>query len=669
MGDRRGRRRARLGPDGATPHHRPARPTQSSLAGLRRRPETPDGAPRPSGIGPLPLRREHGAERRLRGRCGHAFRPLYAERCRDPPQRQRGLRPAPRGSRHLPRAGRLHRPAGVPRSGARWGDLRSGIRRFSGIYGRRAQCHRCGPSPAAPSRARRTRLGPHHQRAARTPPDVAHVSHYRVLIPTTNPSRTGPLLKAVSPFLNAEDSRGTLLGVIEMAPERPLSEGVEVARAYRALLSRITRYAERGPGELRGQVRIAHVAAQGIREAALETDTNLLVLEAGDGQGRDGLWVNAVEDLLADPPCDVALVRPDTAPIRSVLVPVRGGPSAELALRLASTVCKQHGAELCVLHIFNPRISDESRAREEKAFLKLSSAVDVPVRRITLFSTAVREAIVREAAQHQLVVLGATMSLMHRPMVLGAPVGRLLRRLPGSVMVVKSGAPATEIKDPDRPFRVESRAAAAERVDRWFAENTFHSREFGDLRRLVDLKQRQGVTISLGLPTLNEQTTIGKVIRTFKSALMERGPLVDEIVVIDSGSSDHTAAIAERAGVTVVQYSEILSRYGVFQGKGEALWKSLFVLKGDLICWVDTDISNIHPKFVYGLLGPLLSDPEIHYVKGFYRRPLQFGAELQAQGGGRVTELAARPLLNLFFPELSGLVQPLSGEYAGRRRR
>jgi len=151
------------------------------------------------------------------------------------------------------------------------------------------------------------------------------VSHYRVLIPTTNPARTGPLLKAVSPFLNAEDSRGTLLGVIEMAPERPLSEGVEVARAYRALLSRITRYAERGPGELRGQVRIAHVAAQGIREAVLETDTNLLVLEASSGQGarQDGLWVNAVEDILVDPPCDVALVRPDTAPIRSVLVPER----------------------------------------------------------------------------------------------------------------------------------------------------------------------------------------------------------------------------------------------------------------------------------------------------------------------------------------------------------
>jgi nucleotide-binding universal stress UspA family protein len=495
------------------------------------------------------------------------------------------------------------------------------------------------------------------------------VSHYRVLIPTTNPARTGPLLKTVSAFLNAEDSRGTLLGVIEMAPERPLSEGVEVARAYRALLSRITRYAERGPGELRGQVRIAHVAAQGIREAALENDTNLLVLEASTGHGshHDALWINAVEDLLVDPPCDVALVRPETAPIKSVLVPVRGGPNAELALRLATTVCKGTGADLCVLHVFNPRISDDSRQREEAAFNKLAANVDVPVRRVTLFSTSVREAIIREAALHQMVVLGATMSLMHRPMVLGAPVARLLRRLPASVMVVKTAGPVTAMKDPDRPFRLESRAAAAERVDRWFAENTFHSREFADLRRLVDLKQRQGLTISLGLPTLNEQTTIGKVVRTFKHALMDRVPLLDEIVVIDSGSSDRTVAIAERAGVRVVQHSEILPRYGVFQGKGEALWKSLFMLQGDLICWVDTDITNIHPKFVYGLLGPLLSDPEIHYVKGFYRRPLKFGAELQAQGGGRVTELAARPLLNLFFPELSGLVQPLSGEYAGRR--
>src|SRR5207245_6203877 len=133
--------------------------------------------------------------------------------------------------------------------------------------------------------------------------------------------------------------------------------------------------------------------------------------------------------------------------------------------------------------------------------------------------------------------------------------------------VGKAAGPVTAIPDPERRFRVESRAAAAERVDRWFAENTFHSKEFSDLRRLVDLKQRQGVTISLGLPTLNEQATIGKVVRTFKNALMDRIPLLDEIVVIDSGSSDRTASIAERAGVTVVRHGDILARYGAFQGK------------------------------------------------------------------------------------------------------
>jgi glucosyl-3-phosphoglycerate synthase len=110
-----------------------------------------------------------------------------------------------------------------------------------------------------------------------------------------------------------------------------------------------------------------------------------------------------------------------------------------------------------------------------------------------------------------------------------------------------------------------------------------------------------------------------------------------------------------------------LPEYGVRRGKGEALWKSLHVLKGDLIAWIDTDIVNIHPRFVYGILGPLLRRETIQYVKGFYRRPLRVADTLQAGGGGRVTELVARPLFNLFYPELSGIVQPLSGEYAGRR--
>jgi len=208
-------------------------------------------------------------------------------------------------------------------------------------------------------------------------------------------------------------------------------------------------------------------------------------------------------------------------------------------------------------------------------------------------------------------------------------------------------------------------------VDRWFAENTFHSGEFSDLGALIDMKKKQGLTISLGLPALNEEATVGSVITTLKKALMNDAPLLDEIVLIDSNSEDRTVEIAQKHAIPSYKHPDILSAgVGSVRGKGEALWKSLYVLKGDLIVWIDTDITNIHPRFVYGLIGPLLKRPDVQYVKGFYRRPLtseMSGGQVQAQGGGRVTELVARPLLNLFYPELSGIVQPLSGEYAGRR--
>jgi len=204
-------------------------------------------------------------------------------------------------------------------------------------------------------------------------------------------------------------------------------------------------------------------------------------------------------------------------------------------------------------------------------------------------------------------------------------------------------------------------------VDAWFARNTFHARTYSDLGALAALKRRQSLTISLGLPALNEEETIGREIAVLRRALMEDVPLLDEIAVIDSGSADRTVAVARGLGVPAYQHAEILPETGTYDGKGEALWKSLHALRGDLIVWVDTDIRNIHPQFVYGLVGPLLHDPRIGYVKGYYQRPLHDGPRRSASGGGRVTELTARPLLNLFFPELSGVIQPLAGEYAGRR--
>ena len=196
---------------------------------------------------------------------------------------------------------------------------------------------------------------------------------------------------------------------------------------------------------------------------------------------------------------------------------------------------------------------------------------------------------------------------------------------------------------------------------------SFHSSAYRDKKRLVDLKREKGVSISLAFPTLNEEATIAKEILVLKTELMERFPLLDEIAVIDSGSVDKTRDIAREFGAGVYSSSSILEKRGSHRGKGENLWKSLYVLKGDIIVWIDADITNINPKFLYGLVGPLLENDEIGYVKAFYKRPIRSAAGLASSGGGRVTELLIRPLFSLFYPELAELVQPLSGEYAGRR--
>jgi glucosyl-3-phosphoglycerate synthase len=198
-------------------------------------------------------------------------------------------------------------------------------------------------------------------------------------------------------------------------------------------------------------------------------------------------------------------------------------------------------------------------------------------------------------------------------------------------------------------------------------DRTWHHSRFQDIDRLVSLKEKKGLKISLAFPTLNEEMTIGKEILVIRTELMDRYPLVDEIVVIDSSSKDNTRKVAERFGARVFSSKTILPKYGSFRGKGENLWKSLYVLEGDIIVWVDADISNIAPKFVYGLLGPLLEDDRIGYVKAFYERPIRSSSNLSPSGGGRVTEILVRPLFSLFYPELARLVQPLSGEYAGRR--
>ncbi len=204
-------------------------------------------------------------------------------------------------------------------------------------------------------------------------------------------------------------------------------------------------------------------------------------------------------------------------------------------------------------------------------------------------------------------------------------------------------------------------------INEWLQSNTFHHEQFCDLPQLIKAKEKQGLKISLCIPTLNEEKTIGKEVVLFKSELQDRYPLLDEIAVIDSGSTDRTLEIAASFGADVYKSAEILPVMGFKRGKGENLWKAIYQLQGDIIVYVDADIKNIHPRFVYGIVAPLIYQTEIKYVKAFYDRPLALSQGIRPTGGGRVTEILVRPLFSLFFPELTAIIQPLSGEYAVRR--
>lgn len=195
----------------------------------------------------------------------------------------------------------------------------------------------------------------------------------------------------------------------------------------------------------------------------------------------------------------------------------------------------------------------------------------------------------------------------------------------------------------------------------------FHHTRFSDADELAAIKRGRKLTVSVCIPTLNEAETIRPIVRSIREELMARHGLVDELWVIDSGSTDGTREIAAEAGATVRLASEIHPDGTAFRGKGENLWKALHVAQGDLVCFVDGDIANFTPRFVTGLLGPLLTDPEIDYVKAFYERPFAGPRGFHPTGGGRVSEILVRPLLSLFYPELTAFLQPLAGEYAARR--
>jgi Glycosyltransferases, probably involved in cell wall biogenesis len=367
-------------------------------------------------------------------------------------------------------------------------------------------------------------------------------------------------------------------------------------------------------------------------------------------------------EVLTHPPCDIAIVNSNVSDtFENILLPIRGGPYAELALRTALSMRRFRQVEITSLHMVptNPALKQDAAFRGLERVLK--NLPEVKKRDSSTDNPA--EVIFDTSRQFDLIVMGASVRSTDEVASIGPLAERIMAESPCGVIVVK-----TKLRSHFNPGSEEAgHAAISVLVDKWFAENTFHADEFEDLDYLLSLKRERGLSISLAFPSLNEEETVGKVIQTIKQALVLDVPLLDEIVLIDSNSEDRTREIAQSLDIPVYIHQSVLPKYGSRRGKGEALWKSLYCTHGDIVIWLDTDIVNIHPRFAYGLIGPLLLRPNIQFVKGFYRRPLKVGDKIQAGGGGRVTELTARPLLNLFYPELSGVIQPLSGEYGGLR--
>ena len=178
---------------------------------------------------------------------------------------------------------------------------------------------------------------------------------------------------------------------------------------------------------------------------------------------------------------------------------------------------------------------------------------------------------------------------------------------------------------------------------------SFSHTDFGD----VDLS-----AVSVVLPARECAETIGRIVESISAG---------QVLVVDAASADGTADVAARAGAEVVQEAELLPGFGEVRGKGDAMWRALSAVRHDVVVYVDADTKDFDAHFVTGLAGPLLAEPEIQFVKGSYTRPFVAGGAVVEDGGGRVTELMARPLLRAFYPELAALTQPLAGEFAGRR--
>jgi nucleotide-binding universal stress UspA family protein len=476
------------------------------------------------------------------------------------------------------------------------------------------------------------------------------VNPYKVLIPLDE--ATGPALLALAIRLLGV-RRGVVLAltVVEIPQGSDVASGTAAARGARRALRRVTTGIEAGRIEIQTRVRAARTVAAGIREVADEDRPDLLLLTAAP----DGSLSDTAAALIAAPPCDTVIARlGPTEEMNSVLVPARGGPAAELALTLALDLASPRGARVTLLHLDVPGTGLSERQHELRLFdALLNRSSYARLRSLTLPAADAGSALLQESARHSVTVLGASLSPQRKP---DTPLGTLphlaLSQADGTVLVaMPRHPPESGIFVPQPPVD--------ELVDLWCVENTFHCHEFADIDELVGVKAASNTRIATVITPPADADALPAILRAVHEDLSVRAGLVDEVLVIDDGSIPELADTAIAGGAAVV--------HPPGRGRGEAMWAGVDATTADILVFLDGDLRNPHPRFVYGLIGPLLREPRLGLVTGFHGLPNVVTDDDYADAQEQITELSIRPLLNLFFPELSGMVNPLARERAVRR--
>jgi glucosyl-3-phosphoglycerate synthase len=534
-------------------------------------------------------------------------------------------------------------------------------------------------------------------------------SEFSVVVPILNPNMAESLvhlavaLAGVNTLSGQEEQRRArvvVLGVVTVPEDTPLSQGANLVKAYRTLLRYIppesSRLSDRV--EVRTEVRVAREVWQGIADQVREEEADLLLLHwKGTTQTPGAIYGATIDALMDDPLCDIVLARLNNLPaVNSILLPVRGGSYSALAMHLVSNMAEQWNASVTVMHnLSQPNINYVPSTEDGYNSFYPSSAVaedDLnalqniltelpPNARLLTTQGQLEQSIIREATYNDLLVLGASGRSDISPGVSHDKEARNLAQRVVSeancpVLVVKTRKPLRLV--PSRPVS-NAEDDLRESVDRWFAQNTFHYREFRSLSSLTLLKERNNLSISLIFPVYGptQPLALADAVRRAHYALVHDCALLDEIIISAPGIKLDEQEVAmlksrlrpETNGGEEIIYldSEGTDNSGQASGPGEALWHALQAARGDLIVWADPHIVGFEARLFYGLVGPLLSYPEFQMAVGFYSYPSSEDPERTFPIHSNLTELSIRPLLSSLFPLLAGVIDP--GLLIGAARR